>query len=413
MTFQTLADKFNSYIFRFVVALFPYIFVAHATYEFDILGSSFYFILMLFLIFILFFFNLIREKSFKSLVIILSILFLYLLFLFANIIINENTLNYMKDYRIGIAVFIYIYVIKATIVDDREKNILGKIIIVNAIALSVFALMHHYFFDYIIVCLINDISGTPFEIDSSSTSLRVGMRECSFVFQPTVFATLVLMGMFINIFLSTHTYKKIKWRSFILTILFLSAILLSLSRIPIVFAVVLTFLHLYKLVDSKGIFWFVMLICLLLVITTSIDHPALIRLSRMELGGHRLERYLVGLQTVFDTLSNMLVGTDRLTMTVLRTADGVKFTDNSFIYVGLFFGAIYLFVVIFYIIISLWSRVDITKSLCQLLLVLFIFFELLFTSFIFQDIVLLYSFTTLILIGNYPRKKILPKFNTE
>ena len=76
----------------------------------------------------------------------------------------------------------------------------------------------------------------------------------------------------------------------------------------------------------------------------------------MELGGHRLERYLVGLQTVFDTLSNMLVGTDRLTMTVLRTADGVKFTDNSFIYVGLFFGAIYLFVVIFYIIIQVRPR---------------------------------------------------------
>jgi len=320
----------------------------------------------------------------------------------------------MKDYRIGIAVFIYIYVIKATIVDDREKNILGKIIIVNAIALSVFALMHHYFFDYIIVCVNSDISGIPFITDRSLQNFNLrGMRECSFVFQPTVFATQVLMGMFINIFLSTHTYKKIKWRSFILTILFLSAILLSLSRIPIVFAVVLTFLHLYKLVDSKGIFWFVMLICLLLVIATSIDHPALIRLSRMELGGYRLERYLVGLQTVFDTLSNMLVGTDRLTMTVLRTADGVKFTDNSFIYVGLFFGAIYLFVVIFYIIISLWGRVDITKSLSQLLLVLFIFFELLFTSFIFQDLVLFYSFTTLILIGNYPRKKILPKFNTE
>ena len=73
--------------------------MAHATYEFDILGSSFYFILMLFLIFILFFFNLIREKSFKSLVIILSILFLYLLFLFANIIINESTLvNGVKEF---------------------------------------------------------------------------------------------------------------------------------------------------------------------------------------------------------------------------------------------------------------------------------------------------------------------------
>jgi len=412
MTFQTTADKFNSYIFRFVVALFPYIFLADAMYEFNILGSSFYFILMLFLLFLLFVVNLIRDNL-CSLNITLLMVFVFVFFLLVNLIIYDNNLAYLKDYRIGIGVVIYVYVVKAIIVNDIQKYLLGKIIIINAIALSVFALAHHYFFDYIIVCVSNDVSGIPFLIDRSLNSHLSGMRECSFVFQPTVFATLVLMGMFINIFRSKNIYKKIKWRSFALTIIFLSAILLSSSRLPIVFAILLTIIHFYKLIKYKEFFWVIVPTIFLIIILTSLDYGPLERLTRIQLGGVRYERYLVGLLTVFDNLTNVVIGTDRLLMTELRTPSGAKFTDNSFIYLMLFCGVIYSFVLIFYTIISLWSRIDITKSLCQLLLVLFIFFELLFTSFILQDILLLYSFTTLILLGNYPRKKIIPKFNTE
>jgi hypothetical protein len=406
--FQTTAEKFNSYIFRFVVAMFPYIFLADGIYELNILGSSLYFVLLLFLLFLLFCFNLIREKSFYSFFFILSILFIYLLFLLVNIAINENTLNYLKDYRIGVGLFIYIYVIKATIVNDREKYFVGKIILVNAIVLSVFALLHHFYFEHIIVCQLSKEAGMIFVND---INLR-GMRECSFVFQPTVFANLVLMAMFINFFFSKNIFKKIKWISFTLTIIFLSAILLSLSRIPIVFAILLTLMHFYKLNKSKGIFWYVVTISSLIIISTSLDHPVLERLSRLDLGGNRSERYLVGLQTVFSNLNNLIIGTDRLLMTEIKTSGGVKFTDNSFIYISLFHGVIYFFILTVYLIMSLWNRVDISKNICQLLLVLFIFLELLFTSFIFQDILLLYSFTTLILIGNYHREKIHPKFNT-
>jgi hypothetical protein len=405
---RTTVDKFNSSILRFAVAIYPYIFLADAIYEFNILGSSFYFILELFLLFLLFVVNLIRDNL-HSLNITLLMVFVFLFFLLVNLIIYNNNLYYLKDYRLGIGVVMYIYVAKATIVNDRERYFLGKIIIINAIALSVFALTHHHYFEHVIVCM---QSSDPESVFVVARNDLTGMRECSFVFQPTVFATLVLMGMFINIFLSINIYKKIKWRSFALTILFMYAILLSSSRLPIVFAILLTILHLYKLMKSKSMFWSLVFFSLLLISSTSFDHPAIERLARMELGGNRYERYLVGLQTVFYNLPNALIGTNRLLMTELRTSSGVKFTDNSFIYIMLHFGVIYLYIIVFYIIISLSSKVDSTKNVYQLLLVLFIFFELMFTSFILQDILLLYSFTTLILLGKYPRDKVLPQFNT-
>ena len=243
---RTTADKFNSYIFRFVVALFPYIFLADAMYEFNILGSSFYFILMLFLLFLLFVVNLIRDNL-CSLNITLLMVFVFVFFLLVNLIIYDNNLAYLKDYRIGIGVVIYVYVVKAIIVNDIQKYLLGKIIIANAIALSVFAILHHYYFDHVIVCMISREAGSVFVVARNDLT---GMRECSFVFQPTVFATLVLMGMFINIFRSKNIYKKIKWRSFALTIIFLSAILLSSSRLPIVFAILLTIIHFYNIMNK-------------------------------------------------------------------------------------------------------------------------------------------------------------------
>lgn len=412
MYYQIIEDKFNSYIFRFTVAFYPYIFLADAIYEFNILGSSFYFMLMLSLMLLLFFYNLIREKSFNSLFFILSISFIYLLFLFTSIIILDTPLSYLKDYRMGIGIIIYIYVIKAVIVNDREKIFVGKIILLNAIALSVFALLHDNYFEHIIVCKASEEPGRIFVNGHIREGLR-GMRECSFVFQPTVFATLALMGMFVNIFFLKKSNKKRKYLGFLLNVIFLSAILLSFSRLPIVFAILLTLVHLHILLKNKVIFWFLVSILIISVIATNIDHPLIQRLMKMELGGFRYERYVVGLQTVFDTLRNMLIGTDRFLMTEMRTSGGVKFTDNSFIYLMLYFGVVYAFILIFYSALSLLSRVDITKNLLQLLLVLFIFLELLFTSFIFQDILLLYSFTTLILIGNsYNKIKAPLKVNT-
>ena len=389
-------NRVNFTIFCILLAIYPYIFLADAIYEINILGSSVYFIIELFFAYYLFLSNLIKTNNKYLRNITLLILFLYVFFLSVNLIIYENNINFIKDYRIGISITVYMFLAKTSITNNKDKYFLGKIIIINAIALSVFALLHHFYFDHIIVCRASNIPGQVF-IDDYSGKLK-GMRECSFVFQPTVFSNLVLMGMFVNIFLLGSVYKKTKWKKLALTILFLFAIFLSISRLPMFFAILLTLAHLYKMLKFKGVFWTLVLFLLLISIINS-DFIVIERLSTLELRGDRYERYMVGLQTVFYNVTNVLIGTDRLLMAELRTSSGIKFTDNSFIYIMLFFGVIYLFLIILYIIAFLLDGVNLIKNRYQLLLSIFIFFGLLFTSYVFQDILLLYSFTTLILLS--------------
>jgi len=112
----------------------------------------------------------------------------------------------------------------------------------------------------------------------------------------------------------------------------------------------------------------------------------------------RLVKYTLGLETVFENIRNIFIGTERSLMTANRSFDGVKFTDNSFIMIMLYHGVVYAFFFILYLALILTHKLK--HDYISLLLIMYFISTLFLTSAIVWDSYIITFFVTLRIITN-------------
>jgi len=380
-------------LFQNIAALFIII------YSFSIFGVSGYLVLSYIALYVFFIYKL---NNFGDKLITISTVFIVLLFIISllfHFLLISRDISSILDFRVGISIVVF-YIAAFSLRINYNTQLLANVVVFSAIIHAIIGIVHfNFLFSNIIFDQYDVITGNHYTVNPIGS---VGHRERGIIGNPTAYAAVLMFGMFVIVSnahkLSGYALFANRLFEIIAIIIMFVGIILSGSRLPFFFSILLLTSYFYMVLSNYRKLFLISL-CLLLV--ASFLNYSMIgqNFSKfVDYDAQRLVKYTLGLETVFENIRNIFIGTERSLMTANRSFDGVKFTDNSFIMIMLYHGVVYAFFFILYLALILTHKLK--HDYISLLLIMYFISTLFLTSAIVWDSYIITFFVTLRIITN-------------
>ena len=287
------------------------------------------------------------------------------------------------------------------IIKTAGRDIVSKIIVINAFIQSIIGIIHHHFIPHL-------ITGHPSLHPGQLYIYIEGLgpfREPGILISASLYANIILLGIFI---IGFNLIRKLDYGSIIMGIFMLYGLSLSGSRLPSIVAFIFLIVILIRVVYNfynknnlkkilfSALFVVILFIFMYLFIFPEINSMSM-RFTNEGLGVRNIKNNLA-LSIIFENFQNFYFGTKTSYINSIASPEGVGISDNSYLAIWLKFGIIYLSLLFIVMSLLIFSRVKLSFGV--IILVGYFMTNLFLTNSIYWDLYLLYFFATLFVIND-------------
>ena len=332
------------------------------------------------------------------------IVFLFL-FLSTNIaLINlliYSEIKHIDVLRIPLNLLIYLGVAYSFTSNTASKKTIYNVILYSCIIQAVVGIIHYFYFPYIMTGI--EGSDLPYIILTAKTA--TAQAERGLLVSPNVYALFLLLGCFLLVY-RNEAFKK-KWLlETIYMILLMTGVLLSNSRLGLIFSVILFFVYFTKsAVKGKVILAGLVIIGIIAshgFIEDRISYAYHRNFSFAEgnVGSNlsRTDRNVNALNLLISDCCSFIIGPSQNKTYEFKVVKGHSYSDNSFFLLAHNYGVPSAVIFIFVMFFLYSNAIDVRKGGTILFLIYFATALLVYNSILF-DIWLLFFSTSLMILS--------------
>jgi len=341
-------SKLPVFITASVLLLFPFSNLFHVLYPVVILGKSAWVtlpVLSIFCVYLWGIFNKTIAIDGRSMVAVLLIMASIIIFLFRESNYSDGV-SYLDDRFIATSL---LFMLSAYEISKNEfaLRILTTAIVIQGVIVALVIIININFFPS--VRIDTDVNGFAF-------LTQEGVRARDMLLGSSIAANQIVCSMFMLMVLIKYRYFNVNVTLFLLLqLLMLYGALLTVSRYPIMVAMLITILSFLTIGSFRKIIFYIVFFILVGKVALSLDEGIQLAFSnfidRLSAGSEgRWDKLLLPIYLLSESMTSFIIGSGHGQVENAFSADGATISDNSYMLVALEFGVPFAIFYFFYVI---------------------------------------------------------------